>query len=75
MGLCHYCLPSDIFSTRRLRISEVIAMTSFINWCKSLTMEQMFILTGVGILLTGTGLAFLGEWIFQKENERNDEDG
>lgn len=49
-------------------------MNSFINWCKSLTMEQMFILTGIGVLLTGTGLAFLGEWLFQKENERNGKD-
>ena len=50
-------------------------MSSFITWCESLTMEQMFILTGISILLIGTGLAFLGEWIFRKENERNDEDG
>ena len=51
-----------------------MTMNSFINWCKSLTMEQMFILTGVGVLLTGTGLAFLGEWIFRKDNERRDDD-
>ena len=46
-----------------------------ITWCKSLTMEQMFILTGIGVLLIGTGLAFLGEWLYTKGKERNDEDG
>jgi hypothetical protein len=59
----------------RLKIGWVMTMNDFITWCESLTMEQMFILTGISILLIGTGLAFLGEWIFRKENERNDEDG
>jgi hypothetical protein len=46
-----------------------------ITWFKSLTMEQVFAITGIGILIAGGGLAFLVELIFRKENERNDEDG
>lgn len=36
------------------------------------TMELEFIVTGIVILIIGTGGAFLGEWIFRKENERNE---
>jgi high-affinity Fe2+/Pb2+ permease len=46
-----------------------------ITWFESLTMEEVFVITGIGILLIGAGLAFLGEWIFRKEHERNGEDG
>jgi hypothetical protein len=46
-----------------------------ITWFKSLTMEQVFVITGIGILLTGAAIGFLVEWIFRKENGRNDEDG
>ena len=52
-----------------------MTMSDILAWCKSLTMEQVFTLTGIGILLIGTGLGLLSEWIFRKENERNDEDG
>lgn len=45
-----------------------------IAWFKSLTMEQVFVITGIGILLLGAGLGFLFEWIFRKEN-KEDEDG
>lgn len=38
-----------------------------------LTMEQTFIVTGIVILVAGVALGFLVEWIFRKENERNDE--
>jgi hypothetical protein len=48
---------------------------AIINWFKSLTMEQVFVITGIGILLAGGGLAFLCEWLYSKGKERNDEDG
>ena len=69
-------MPSVIFSTKRFGISVVMTMNDIvIAWFKSLTMEQVFVITGIGILIAGGGLAFLAEWIFRKENERNDEDG
>ncbi len=69
-------MPSVIFSTKRFGISVVMTMNDIvIAWFKSLTMEQLFIITGIGILLTGAVLGFMVEWIFRKENERNDEDG
>jgi hypothetical protein len=39
-----------------------------------MTMEQVFIRTGIWVLLIGIGLGFLVEWIFRKENEEG-EDG
>ncbi len=36
-------------------------------------MELEFIVTGICILLVGTGLGFLVEWIFRKEHERNEQ--
>ena len=36
-------------------------------------MELDFIVTWIVILLVGTGGAFLGEWIFRKDNERNEQ--
>lgn len=41
-------------------------------WLKSLTMGQIFVLTGAGILLAGTGLAMLAHWIFEKDNKNDD---
>ena len=38
-------------------------------------MEKEFIITGIAILLIGTGLGFLFEWIFRKENEGGETDG
>ena len=49
-------------------------MTWFIDWCKSLTMEEMFIVTGVEVLLLGIGMALLIGWISEKENEEDDDD-
>lgn len=49
-------------------------MEGFIDWCKSLTMEEMFIVTYLSVLILGAGLGFLFEWIFRKENERDGED-
>lgn len=46
-----------------------------IYWFESLTMEEVFVITWIGILLIGAGLAFLGEWLCEKGNERNGEDG
>lgn len=46
----------------------------WVNWWKSLTMEQTFIVTGIGILAISIPLGFLGEWIFRKENERKDKE-
>ncbi len=46
-----------------------------IAWFKSLTMEQVFVITGIGILLLGVALGLLIGWIFEKENERDGEDG
>lgn len=40
-------------------------MAWIIDWCKSLTMEEMFVLTGICALLTGTGLGFLVAWAFR----------
>ena len=34
-------------------------MERFIDWCKGLTMEQMFVLTGIGVLVLGIGLGLL----------------
>ncbi len=48
-------------------------MAWFIDWCKSLTMEEMFILTGIGVLILGTGLGLLIGWIFEKDNGGNDD--
>ena len=45
------------------------------DWMKSLTMEQTFIVTGFVILLIAIPVGFLLERIFRKENERNSEDG
>jgi hypothetical protein len=49
-------------------------MEGFIDWCKSLTMEEMFIVTYLGVLMLGACLGFRFEWIFRKENEE-DQDG
>lgn len=46
-----------------------------IAWFKSLTMEQVFVITGIGILLLGVALGLLIGWIFEKENERGGKDG
>ena len=45
-----------------------------IAWCKGLTMEQTFILTGVCIMVFTVPLAILCERFFRKENERKDKD-
>lgn len=42
---------------------------------EALTMEETFILTGLAVLIIGTALGFLIEWLFRKENERNGADG
>lgn len=42
---------------------------------ESLTMEEVFIVTGIFILLLGVALGLLIGWIFEKENERDGEDG
>ena len=38
-----------------------------------LTMEETFVVTGIAILVIGTALAFIGEHIFRKDNERDEE--
>lgn len=48
-------------------------MAWFIDWCQSLTMEEMFILTGVGVLVGGIVLGLLIGWIFDRENEGEDD--
>jgi hypothetical protein len=37
-------------------------------------MEQTFLVTGIFILIVGAALGFLIEWIFRKENERDEEE-
>lgn len=43
-------------------------MKALIYWYYSLSMEEIFILTGIGVLLIGTGLGLLGEWLFGRGN-------
>jgi hypothetical protein len=52
---------------------STLAIHSLYDIRDALTMEETFILTGIFILVLGVGLGFLGEWIFRKENEANDE--
>ena len=37
----------------------------------SFTMEETFVVTGALVLIIGTVLGFLIEWVFRKENEKN----
>ena len=55
------------------RNQEAVTMQWFIDWCQSLTMEEMFILTGVGVLVGGIVLGLLFGWIFDRENEGEDD--
>ena len=50
-------------------------MERFIDWCKGLTMEQMFVLTGIGVLVLGIGLGLLIGWIFDKDNGEDPRNG
>ena len=42
---------------------------------ESHTMEEVFIVTGIFILLLGVAIGLLIWWIFEKENERGAKDG
>ena len=46
-------------------------MAWFIDWCQTLTMEEMFIFTGIGVLILGVGLGLFVGWIFEKDNEED----
>ena len=41
-------------------------MKALIYWYYSLSMEEVFILTGIAVLVIGVGLGLLCEWLFRK---------
>ena len=45
------------------------------RWIAALSMEKVFIVTCVYILLLGVGLGLLVGRVFEKENERGEKDG
>lgn len=48
-------------------------MKWFIDWCQTLTMEEMFVLTAIGVVILSILLALLIGWIFDRENEGEDD--
>lgn len=44
-------------------------MFNDIYWMSSLTMEEVFIVTGIGILIVGAALGFLISWLSEKNKE------
>lgn len=49
-------------------------LEAIMHWLATLTMEEVFIISGIGVLLLGVGLALLIGWIFEKD-DGGDEDG
>ena len=47
-------------------------MFTDIYWMSSLTMKEVFVVTGIGILLAGTALGVLIHWLFEKDNKEDE---
>lgn len=44
------------------------------EWLQTLTMEENFIVTAVGVVILGVGLGLLFGWIFEKDDGGDKDD-
>lgn len=49
-------------------------LETIMYWLVTLTMEELFILTGIGVVILGAGLGLFIGWIFDNENEGDEDD-